>query len=202
MQQRHGCGAALVASLVHRAPPLCVRGPSTLAGPSPRSVRYATPKALILFCQSNLARSSPPRDLFAMLFATSVAFASAAAFSPAVNMAVSAPPARASAPVMSAEPTSRRAALLGLAAAVTPFAASAADVTPIWKTSKTSLGSKSGPPKGSGADKCTVAKPCTTGAGLKWDPAALGVSKGAMKPGGDTPRKFFKTPTYASSPIG
>ena len=49
-----------------------------------------------------------------------------------------------------------------------------------------------GPPKGSGADKCTVSKACATGAGLKWDAAALGV-KAAEK------RKFFKTPTYANS---
>ena len=126
-----------------------------------------------------------------------ISVAAAVAFAPAQMGAVTSAPVRVSSPIMQAEPTGRRAALLAAAAAAVPLAASAGAV-PIWQVSKTSLGAKSGPPKGSGADKCTVSKPCTTGAGLKWDPAALGVSKGAMKPGGDTPRKFFKTPTYAN----
>ena len=54
-----------------------------------------------------------------------------------------------------------------------------------------------GPPKGSGADKCSVSKPCTSGAGLKWDPVALGVKKGE---GGTSTRTFLKTKTYANSP--
>merc|ERR1719379_3177603 len=109
-------------------------------------------------------------------------------------------PVRASAPAMS-EMTTRRAALLGLGAAVAgaPFAANAASAVPIWKTSKTAIGAKKGPPKGSGADKCKVDKACTTGAGLKWDPKALGVAKGATTPDGKTPRQFLKTPTYANS---
>ena len=49
-------------------------------------------------------------------------------------------------------------------------------------------------------DKCNVNKPCTTGAGIKWDPDALGVKKGATKPDGTNPTRFIKTPTYANSP--
>jgi len=102
----------------------------------------------------------------------------------------------AAAPVMS-EMANRRAMLLGLGAAVvaaTPLAASAAPASavPIWKTSKTAIGAKNAPPTLDGANKCTVVKPCTSGAGLKWDPKALGVSKGAMAPDGSTPRKFLK----------
>ena len=63
-------------------------------------------------------------------------------------------------------------------------AAGPRQATPLWN----------GPPKGSGADKCTVSKACTSGAGLKWDPAALGVKQAET-------RKFFKTPTYANSQI-
>ena len=66
-------------------------------------------------------------------------------------------------------------------------------------------------PAGSGADKCKVDKACVTGAGIKWDPVALGVSGGAydlnsMKSGDNkdlgskSARKFFKTPTYANAP--
>jgi len=121
-----------------------------------------------------------------------VVFALSAAFSP--SLAPAAAPTRAAAPTMSE--TSRRAALLGLGAAVvasTPLAANAAPAAvPIWAVSKTSIGEKRGPPKGSGADKCSVSKACTTGAGLKWDPAALGVKKGAMTPDGKTPRSFLK----------
>ena len=58
-----------------------------------------------------------------------------------------------------------------------------------------------GPPKGSGADKCKVSKPCTTGAGLKWDPKALGVDRGATTPDGKNPRSFLKTKTYLDSPF-
>jgi len=119
-------------------------------------------------------------------------FIAAAAFAP--NLAPAPSTSRAAAPVMT-EMSSRRAALLGLGAAVaaTPLAAYAAPTaTPIWKTSKKAIGAKNGPPKGSGADKCSVVKPCTTGAGLKWDPAALGVKKGAMEMNGVTPRKFLK----------
>ena len=53
-----------------------------------------------------------------------------------------------------------------------------------------------GPP--GNAKKCTVSKACATGAGLGWDPVALGVAGGATKPDGSNPRKFFKTPTYAN----
>lgn len=63
-----------------------------------------------------------------------------------------------------------------------------------------------GPPKGSGADKCKVDKACVTGAGLKWDPVALGVAggaydegKGGFAKGENSKRTFFKTPTYANS---
>ena len=59
-----------------------------------------------------------------------------------------------------------------------------------------------GPPKGSGADKCKVSKPCTTGAGIKWDAKALGVNGGtydAGKKGEISNRLFLKTPTYSDS---
>ena len=115
-------------------------------------------------------------------------------------------------PVMS-EMSTRRAALLGLGAAVVsaPLAANAVEAVPIWKTSKKALGAKIGPPAGSGADKCKVDKACVTGAGIKWDPVALGVKGGAydlnsMKSGDNkdlgskSVRKFFKTPTYANAP--
>ena len=132
-----------------------------------------------------------------------LAFAAAAAlaFSPATPL-VSSSPARASTPVMS-ELTTRRAALLGFGAAIVgaaPPAAFAAKAVPIWKTSKKAIGANNGPPKGSGADKCKVEKPCTTGAGLKWDPAALGVKKGATLPDGSNPRQFLKSKTYLNSP--
>ena len=108
-------------------------------------------------------------------------------------------PARASAPVMSAEePVSRRAALLGLGALIAaPMNANAVPkgAVPIWKVDKKGLGYKKGPPDG--AKKCTVAKPCAAGAGLKWDPKALGVAKGE---GGTSTRTFLKTKTYANSP--
>ena len=114
--------------------------------------------------------------------------------------------ARAATPVMS-EMSDRRAAILKLglgavAFATTPLAANAAgSAVPIWKVNKKGLGAKSGPPKGSGADKCKVSKPCTTGAGLKWDPKALGVAKGATTPDGKNPRSFLKTKTYLDSPF-
>ena len=134
-----------------------------------------------------------------MLSYVSIAATTAAAFTPAAMPMPSTAPARASvAPVMS-EMTSRRAALLGLAAAAVPLAANA-DAVAVWKVDKKAIGANKGPPAGSGADKCNVAKPCTTGAGLKWDPKALGVAGGATKPDGSNPRKFFKTPTYANAP--
>ena len=74
--------------------------------------------------------------------------------------------------------------------------AASAGAVPIWQASKTGLGYKKGPPVGSGADKCTVVKACTTGAGIKWDPVALGVKKGAMDMGGKTPRQFLSKKTY------
>ena len=131
-----------------------------------------------------------------------LAAAAALAFSPLAPLAST--PARASAPVMS-EMTTRRAALLGIGAAVVgaaPLSANAVSATPIWKTSKKGIGANKGPPKGSGADKCSVVKPCTSGAGLKWDPAALGVKKGAPMPDGSNPRQFLKSKTYLNSPIG
>ena len=112
----------------------------------------------------------------------------ALAFAPLPHLAPSTP-ARAVAPVMS-EAQTRRGALLGLAALTIPGAANAVSAVPIWKASKKGLGYKKGQPEG--AKKCNVAKPCNTGAGLKWDAAALGVKKAEK-------RKFFKTETYANS---
>ena len=148
-----------------------------------------------------------------MLAACVTLAAAAFSFSPAALPSTSAQ-VRASSPVMS-EMTSRRAALLGFGAfiAAAPLSANAVEAVPIWKTSKKALGAKNKPP--TGAAKCSVGKPCVTGAGIKWDPVALGVSKGSYDQGNqkkctnkecnaqgeNTPRKFFKTPTYASSPI-
>ena len=116
--------------------------------------------------------------------------------------------------------TSRRDLLVGFAAAATnvPMAAVAGSREDGIKllrkqaaSAKTGPPSNAklwlGPPKGSGADKCQVSKPCTTGAGIKWDPVALGVAKGTYDPGkggnangANSARKFFKTTTYANSP--
>merc|ERR1719326_133631 len=82
-------------------------------------------------------------------------------------------------PVMAAEgQSSRRAALLGLATLAVPAVANAAPgATPIWKVGsiKTDLG-----PQAS-AKKCIAKwekdKPCSDGAGIKWDAKALGVKK-------------------------
>ena len=115
----------------------------------------------------------------------------ALAFAPMPQLAPTTP-ARAATPVMS-EMSTRRAALLGLAAFAVPGVANAGAV-PVWVASKKGLGYKKGPPPGSGAVKCNVAKACNTGAGLKWDAKALGVGKAAT-------RKFFKTTTYANSPF-
>ena len=152
----------------------------------------------------NLAGSSSPEIRLVrvkMLSYVAIAATTAAAFTPAAMPMPSTAPARASvAPVMT-EMSSRRAALLGLAAATVPLAANAAapKAVAFWKTEKKgTLGANRGPPKGSGADKCKVAKACTTGAGIKWDPKALGVAGGATNPDGSNPRKFFKTPTYAN----
>lgn len=80
------------------------------------------------------------------------------------------PAVRVSGPVVMSEPQTRRAALLGLASAAIPAAASA---SAIWQVGpyKHDLGAPTG------AKKCNVEKPCATGAGIKWDPAALGVKK-------------------------
>jgi hypothetical protein len=99
-------------------------------------------------------------------------FVSSSAFAPQ-HLAVptqAQPAVRMSGPVMSEPTQTRRAALLGLASAAIPAAASA---SAIWQTGpyKHDLG----PP--TAAKKCTVEKPCTAGAGLKWDPVALGVKK-------------------------
>ena len=128
-------------------------------------------------------------------------------------------PARANIAMM--EQQTRREAFLGLAAAATlaniPRAAHAGaredGIALLRKQAKNPPPAKggvrakpykkgsyklyNGPPKGSGADKCQVSKACTTGAGLKWDPKALGVEKGATTPDGKNPRNFFKTPTCA-----
>lgn len=137
-----------------------------------------------------------------MLAALYIAFA---AFAPVQQAVHSLEAQRSAAPAMSETMSTRRAAIFKLAAIAVPViaaptAANAVSAVPIWKTSKKSLGSKSGPPKGSGADKCKVSKPCTTGAGIKWDPDALGVKKGATLPGGANPTSFLKTKTYENSP--
>ena len=88
---------------------------------------------------------------------------------------------RVTAPAM--EMNSRRAALFGLAALSVP---KAAEASAIWVVNKDGLGA----PKPSTV-KCNVEKPCTAGAGLKWDPAALGV-KAAEKRKCATPWSAFK----------
>ena len=128
----------------------------------------------------------------------------ALAFSPGLMLQPAAQ--RAAAPVM-LENGRREALFFGLSAAAAasfPLAASAGPredgIAQLRKRAAAAkaagprepVGLWNGPPKGSGADKCTVSKACTSGAGLKWDAEALGV-KAAEK------RKFFKTPTYANS---
>ena len=89
---------------------------------------------------------------------------------------------RAAAPPVMSEMTSRRAALLGLAAFAAPGAANAAaktpTATPFWKVNKNGILARS--TKEAAATnkkiKCEVSKPCATGAGLAWDPKALGVA--------------------------
>ena len=72
------------------------------------------------------------------------------------------------APVEMAETSSRRAALLGLAAVAVPAAANAA--TPFWQVNKKGI---SRPQKST--EGCDALKACAKGAGLKWAAAALGV---------------------------
>ena len=150
-------------------------------------------------CKINLQLQFEITSVFTcvMLYVAVAAAAAAAAFSPSSHMVPTTPTrAAVSAPVMS-EMSTRRAALLGLAAAAVPLAANAkAEAVPVWKTKKTALGAQNKQP--GNAKKCTVSKACATGAGLGWDPVALGVAGGATKPDGSNPRKFFKTPTYAN----
>jgi len=111
-------------------------------------------------------------------FATSALAASAFAFAPQVHLAPTPQVQVRAAPVEMAETSSRRAALLGLAAVAVPAAANAA--TPFWQVNKKGI---SRPQKST--EGCDALKACAKGAGLKWDAAALGVKAA------DT-RKFMK----------
>ncbi len=113
---------------------------------------------------------------------------SAAAFTPTSVLPASR--SRVSAPVQMLE---RREAIFSLAAMASgvPLAASAdARSDGIALLRKQAADAKAGiKPKPPPKNTCTVSKPCKDGAGLKWDPVALGVKKAES-------RKFFKKPTY------